>query len=147
MPLSLSKPDDASIFPFSSVLWPFFATLVIAAEIIVGITYVTISAQDKNLGEYADTITFAEKIATLPKCAMAFGMYERTGTCTDDIHGIRVMKSERGIDFIDANKGGNWEVIASVDNYQVNGRLVRRIWESEPGSFKRVEKAFGKAAR
>lgn len=101
----------------------------------------------EDLGEYADTIAFAEKIAVLPKCAMAFGTYERTGTCTDDIHGIRVMKSERGLDFIDANKGGTWQVIASVDNYQVDGRPVRRIWELEPGSLMRVEQAFGEAVR
>ncbi|MCS4089318.1 hypothetical protein [Rhizobium sp. BK176] len=138
MSVSLSKYDDA---PFSLAAWIFCIALVLAFVVV----FFSMTAQKKDFGEFTDTITFAEKIATLPQCQIAFKDYSRSGTCTDNIHGIRVMKSDRGLDFLDVS--GEWEVIASVDNYSVDGRLERRVWESTPGTFERIEKAFGNAVR
>jgi hypothetical protein len=142
MSVSLSKTELA--VPVGQVLLAFvFLVLALA----VGMTILFRFDRGQDLGEFADTITFAEKIATLPDCEMAFKGYARSGTCSDDIHGIRIMKSARGLDFIDARSDGAWKVIASVDDYVVDGHPERRIWESESGSLKRVEEAFGRAVR
>ncbi|MBY3151380.1 hypothetical protein HFO56_03130 [Rhizobium laguerreae] len=142
MSVPLSKPDV--VVPTGHVMLAFvFLALVFA----LGLTFLVKFDHGENLGEFADTITFAEKIATLPDCEIAFHGYARKGECTDDIHGIRVMKSARGLDFIDVDSGRAWKVIASVDNFVVDGRLERRIWESAAGSLRRVEKALGEAVR
>jgi hypothetical protein len=140
--MSTSLPKTDYIFTVRQSL---IGTLLIIFVLAVGITIIT-SDRGENLGDHAEIIAFAEKAVSIPTCEIAFGTYKRAGTCTDDVHGIRVMKSDRGLDFIDT-EGADWKVIASVDSYQIDGRPARRIWESSPGSLERVEKAFGDLVR